>query len=349
MRGAAAAARNPPPTSGGAGRASVEHRGDDDARRPRGRGAPSSAPRAQPGTGRKNAGGRADEAEGDRLDQVRGEQAAAGPREPGQRFAAAARPRPSTPRRAGRADGVEERPDRARGVDRPEPTGAEGLPPGERAQRLDHGADGERGGEQGPVGTRRGGDRVAGRAGGATRRSRPTGRDRDQDRKARYRAQATLHGETLFDRSAGIRVAHAPIGRRLCAVRSGPRAVGLDPRGRRGSAAGSADLSTTSTSLPSPSKLGYEPTSTAGGSRLACEISTIRLSVVRYVRRQLRSALPRGAHRRSSRTSPPSRPGAPAGRRRSRSRSREHRRAGSRAAGFPRAGAPSAPRTPARA
>ena len=49
------------------------------------------------------------------------------------------------------------------------------------------------------------------------------------------------------------------------------------------SAAGSADLTTTSTSLPSGRKLGYEPTETPGGApSSASSTPAIRLSVVRY-------------------------------------------------------------------
>src|SRR5262249_35835691 len=52
------------------------------------------------------------------------------------------------------------------------------------------------------------------------------------------------------------------------------------------SASGSADLTTTSTSLPCAWKLGYEPTSTSGCSAsIACSTRTILLSVVWYVRR----------------------------------------------------------------
>ena len=157
--------------------------------------------------------------------------------------------------------GVEERADRARGVDRPEADRrSRASAPGERAQRLDRRCDDEGSREPGPSSgsSRRASAVPAARA--RPRRSRRRRREPDRDGEDEFGAPRrapsalpTRRGRTPDERSS----ISWSSGR-------GRSSAGSIQAAAAASASGSADLSTTSTRLPSGRKLGYEPTSTAG-------------------------------------------------------------------------------------
>ena len=340
IRGAAAPARNRSAHVGRSGRLAVEKRRDDDPAAARAHRA-DSAPRAQ----RARAGRRRQSrrrGERDRLEQVRRggcrRRGDAGPAFPARRAARDLRRLAEPPGE----NGVEERADRARRVDRAELD----LSPASGARRARAAAAPPRRRR-----TQRRGTASSGWSRPRRRRRRCSARQRRSPRRSRAQSRSRISTCACVRRPpypghrrrAGTT---PPYGRQLP---DRPVQRGSIHAAAAASAPASADLRTTSTSL--------RPRRSSGTTRAARRVTRAHLledaddtALGRPVGAPpATDRRPAGAPPRSSRTSPPSRPAARAGRRRSRSRIPARRRSGSPAAGCPRGAAPSARRSRGRA